>query len=771
MVVFHLTNEEAIMARWPFFLAIILGWFVTHLAAPDAARCEVAPGQVNKAIRDGVHYLRGIQNADGSWSGVGATELVLFALLTAGESADDPALSKALNWSLQHDPRLEGHETYVFALQNMILNIIDPVRYRDPIARNANWFINTQIDPLHGDFKGPRPVDETGSWSYHSGMRPGDNSNTQYALLGLNAAAEAGIPVPTEVWGAAKRFLESCQQPDGGWAYQWYKGPTTASMTCAGISGLSIIGMRLRQNQEILVGNSIHNCGHTSANASLERGIGWLAQHFSVKDNFGGDGRWTSYYLYGLERAGRLSGLRFIGGHDWYREGIEEFIRTQHQGSGEWYIGLGPIYTTSFALLFLAKGRTPVLVQKLRHGPGNDWDNDPDDARYLVDFAAHDWKRPLTWHVTDPGETSVEDLLQAPIAFLNGHQAPVLDATARQRLRAYIDQGGFLLVEDCCGRPAFDQGARNLIKDLFPEPEHELRLLPDEHPIWRTRYPLNAGDHPLWGVESGCRTVLVYSPRDLSCYWGLAMEHPEHPSVIAAQRLGMNVIDYATGGEPPPDKLVAGEVARSKLGTPRRGALHIAKLRHAGDWNIAPLAIPNLMTALHRKQKMDVVISHRAILPQDPNLVNFPFLYIHGRGAMTLAPADLAPLRRHLDPGSGVIFADAACGSPTFDAAFRAFVAELLPRHKLEPIPADDPLCTLQTGYDLSDVQTTAAAGNRRGPPRLEGVKLDGHWSIIYSKLDIGCALQNEPGPHCQSYTHESALKIATNVVIYSTLP
>ncbi len=311
-----------------------------------------------------------------------------------------------------------------------------------------------------------------------------------------------------------------------------------------------------------------------------------------------------------------------------------------------------------------------------------------------------------------------------------------------------------------------------MIKELFPEPEHVLRLLPDEHPIWRTRYPLNADDHPLWGVESGCRTVLVYSPRDLSCYWGLAMEHPEHPSVIAAQRLGMNVIDYATGGEPPPDKLVAAEVRaeQARHASPRRSSYRQAPARGRLEHRPAGHPQPDDGAAI-ASRTMDVVISHRAILPQDPNLVNFPFLYIHGRGAMTLAPADLAPLRRHLDPGSGVIFADAACGSPTFDAAFRAFVAELLPRHKLEPIPADDPLCTLQTGYDLSDVQTTAAAGNRRGPPRLEGVKLDGHWSIIYSKLDIGCALQNEPGPHCQSYTHESALKIATNVVIYSTLP
>ena len=53
----------------------------------------------------------------------------------------------------------------------------------------------------------------------------------------------------------------------------------------------------------------------------------------------------------------------------------------------------------------------------------------------------------------------------------------------------------------------------------------------------------------------------------------------------------------------------------------------------------------------------------------------------------------------------------------------------------------------------------------------MEGVKLNGHWVIIYSKIDIGCALERQQGLDCKGYTHESALRIASNVVIYSTLP
>ena len=146
---------------------------------------------------------------------------------------------------------------------------------------------------------------------------------------------------------------------------------------------------------------------------------------------------------------------------------------------------------------------------------------------------------------------------------------------------------------------------------------------------------------------------------------------------------------------------------------PKRGALRIAKLRHAGDWNVAPLAVPNLMDALRKPPcRFDVVINHKELFPRDPNLVNYPLIYIHGRAAFSFAKEDLDALRRHLEPGGGTLFADAACGSPAFDAAFRRFVAELLPD---QPAGADPPrrraLHHARSASTSSDVQYTKAAG------------------------------------------------------------
>jgi len=43
-----------------------------------------------------------------------------------------------------------------------------------------------------------------------------------------------------------------------------------------------------------------------------------------------------------------------------------------------------PLVGTSFALLFLSKGRWPVLLGKLQYGPGNDWNQHRSDVGNLT---------------------------------------------------------------------------------------------------------------------------------------------------------------------------------------------------------------------------------------------------------------------------------------------------------------------------------------------------------------------------------------------------
>jgi len=750
-----------------------LGIPIVLIALGRPARADVTSEKVERSIRDGVRYLKGKQGPDGSWGDVdqaartGPTSLAVLALLTAGEKPGSPTIQRALEHLRQFRPD-QLNSTYAISLQTMAFAAAEPERDRNRILANVEVLEHAQIK------QGERTV-WPGTWNYISPRwNPGDNSNTQYALLGLNAASEAGLTIRPEVWALSRQYFELSQNRDGGWGYTPRHKQSTGSMTCAGVSGLVLAGSRRYESLERLQGETIRDCGKGGFNASLARGIDWLANHFDVKQNFGNGQQWKFYYLYALERAGRLGGVRFFGQYDWYRLGAEEIVSLQNPLSGFWRGGgaENDVVATSFALLFLAKGRAPVLINKLRHPPEQDWNNDPDDIRNIVSIVSADWKHLLAWQVVDPRTASIQDMLQAPIVFFNGHLAPDFSQAAKDNLKRYIEQGGFIFAEACCSNRAFDEGFKALMREMFAQEGVELKPLSADHPVWRAKHLLSPDVHPLWGIEHGCRTVVIYSPLDLSCYWNLSERSPANPAVIRSIKVGQNIIDYATGREMPADKLAIHDVIDFKRDNIKRGALQIAKLKHGGDWNIAPQAIPNLMEVLRKPPlSFDVVISQKELLPRDPNLIYYPLIYIHGRAVVSFDDADLEALRKHLDPGAGTLFADAACGSPMFDGSFRKFVALLLPNNPLVPIPRDDELYSTKVGYDLSQSQFTEAAGGVRDFPQLEGVKINNHWAIIYSKLDIGCALERHTGMECKGYTHESAVKIAANIVIYSTLP
>jgi hypothetical protein len=766
----HIMIHYARRLRWIGLVALLL---VAQLAiGRNAARAGVTSEEVEHAIRAGTRFLIERQRRDGSWPDVagnaptGTTGLITLALLTAGEKPDLPVIQRALGFLRQFGPQ-QLNSTYAISLQTMVFAAADPERDRARIVANVDWLERAQHKLVKGEFW-------PGNWTYNQLRAPGDNSNTQYALLGLNAAAEAGILVRPEVWSLSRIYFEQYQNRDGGWGYTPRVRQSTGSMTCAGLASLIIAGSKPFQSAERVDGDKIHGCGEGGFDPHVLRGINWIANHFTVDENFGHGQQWKHYYLYGLERAGRLAGVRFFGQNDWYRLGADELVRTQNKLGGFWG-GAGQeagLLATSFAVLFLAKGRAPVLINKLAHLPVGDWNNDADDVRNLVNIVSHDWKNLLTWQVIDPNIATVSDMLQAPIAFFNGHHSPVFPVPARKNLRDFVDQGGFIFADACCGNLEFDGGFRRLIKEVFPEEEYQLKKLPPDHPIWRSKHILSPEIHPLWGIEHGCRTVVIYSPKDLSCYWNQSERGPTNPAVLKAIKIGQNVIDYATGREMPADKLTIHEVHRFKPDAPQRGALRIAKLKHSGEWNIAAQAIPNLMDVLRRPPlSYNVVNTQKELFPTDPSLIYYPLVYIHGRAAITFNTDEMQALRQHLEPGGGTLFADAACGSAAFDASFRHFVAQLLPDHPLVPIPRDDALMTDKVGFDLKDVQYTQAAGGHRDYPQLEGVKLNEHWAIIYSKFDIGCALERHTGLDCKGYTHASAVKIAANVVINSTLP
>jgi hypothetical protein len=772
--------------------------------AASTVRADVTAEQVRDAMNRGVAYLKSQQLADGNWPDFapnqegGLTGLCTLALLNAGVGPEDDSVRRALAWLRQH----RFDHVYSVALQTMVFCKAEPTKDMLLIQRNVEFFERNQIR------EGPTK----GSWAYPGSIgggasASGDNSNTQFALLALHDAERLGAEIQPNTWRFSKAYFEDCQNPDGSWGYK-KANPGTGSMTCAGIASMIIVNDAVHLPDARVSGEEILCCGQGKVDdAAVGRGFEWLGRHFSVARN-PNQRQYALYYLYGVERVGRLTAQRFIGEHDWYREGADHLVSNEIAGAdywkGEGYAETNELVATSFALLFLSKGRRPVLLAKARLGQGNDWNQHRGDVANLTAYVESKWKMDMTWQVIDPRPASVDDLLQSPVVYLSGKEDPLPRDPAEQdrlarKLRDYLDRGGFLFAESNCGGKAFDTAFRALMEKVFPEPEYRLRLLDPEHPVWHAEQPVKPEQiRQLWGIDFGCRTSVVYAPPDppdaprasLSCLWELsrpgrlAKSRSPYPESVRAQidgalAIGINVLAYATNRElRPKDEIPRQSTKASKSAVPGRGEVAIANLRHPGGCNAAPRALATLLETAGSELKIRTPAEGPTINITDDALWNYHLVFMQGRTAFRLTDAERRRLRQYVERG-GVIFANSICASDAFTESFRREMAAIFPDHPLEGIPPTDAMLTPgYGGFDLStvtrhDPEKATGAGpmkvaERKVAPTLEGVKLADRWVVVFSPYDISCALEKHNSLECRGYTRQDAARIALNVLLYS---
>src|SRR5262249_35012966 len=96
---------------------------------------------------------------------------------------------------------------------------------------------------------------------------------------------------------------------------------------------------------------------------------------------------------------------------------------------------------------------------------------------------------------------------------------------------------------------------------------------------------------------------------------------------------------------------------------------------------------------------------------------------------------------------------------------------------KLEPISPNDELYSRElNGEEIASVRCRRPGPDGgRGrpefqvlPPELEGVKYRGRWVVIYSKYDLGCALEKAPSPECIGHDYDGAVRLGRAAVLYA---
>ena len=331
--------------------------------------CKALLARVDDAMKDFAWATGSESNA--AWT--------LYTLVIGRADRNDPSFGRLLNFCL--DKKLE--RTYYAATLAMALEALDRTKYRGQIERCAQFLIDNQCVNGQWDYgqEVPLPkITESIGGSGSGGGKPGataaktrlkrqaktarasgDNSTTQFALLGLRAAEDAGFEVPSATWQAALTWWASCQRQDGGWNYG--EAPTVRSeasfpaMTEGGLGSTILCLFHLGRKWE----NS----------PSVKAAQTWIGKNFDLERNplprAGADFLGYQYYhLFALQRAGQLAETKVFGPHTWYDEGAAYLLGKQ-KPDGSWlsvHRHGNAIHDTCFAVLFLARATRAVVYSK-----------------------------------------------------------------------------------------------------------------------------------------------------------------------------------------------------------------------------------------------------------------------------------------------------------------------------------------------------------------------------------------------------------------------
>lgn len=208
------------------------------------------------------------------------------------------------------------------------------------------------------------------------------------------------------------------------------------------------------------------------------------------------------------------------------------------------------IIALSLVLGGLAQNSTTVKIALLKYGGGGDWYSNPTSLPNLITFANENLKTNIHPEPATVEPNSIE-LFNYPFIHMTGHGNVLFSNYEVEMLRAYLQSGGFLHIDDNYGMDPF---VRRELKKVFPD--QELVELPFSHPIYHQKYNFEKGLPKIhehdgkpaqgFGLFYEGRLVVFYSfETDLGDGWESYQVHkdPDHIRQQALQ-MGANILSF-----------------------------------------------------------------------------------------------------------------------------------------------------------------------------------------------------------------------------------
>jgi hypothetical protein len=190
-------------------------------------------------------------------------------------------------------------------------------------------------------------------------------------------------------------------------------------------------------------------------------------------------------------------------------------------------------------------------IVRLKYNGGGDWYNDPSAEVNLLRFVSQNTniKVKSEYKFVD---ISSEEIFSYPFLFMTGHGNVVFSKDDASRLRKYLENGGFLYIDDDY---SLDKAVRREMKKVFPE--NTFVELPFSHGIYNILYDFSSGppkthkhdENPPQGlgIIIDKRLAVYYTfESNPSDGWADPEVHKDSPSKREeAFRFGTNIILWA----------------------------------------------------------------------------------------------------------------------------------------------------------------------------------------------------------------------------------
>jgi squalene cyclase len=236
-------NRHPCAAATGALLTFLLSLRLAPLAWGAAAECKVTP-EIERAVVRGLDYLARTQRPDGTWGDSygqtsGVVGLAMLTFLAHGEQPDEGKYGHVIRRAVDYIVRTQepngllcgggGSPMYSHGFATLALGevygMLDDPRIGPALQKAVGLIVTAQ--------------NAQGGWRYSVGSSDSDTTVSGAQMIGLRAAASAGIEVPIKTIEHGVKYYLSCFCPGGGFGYT---GPDGPNLPRAGI-GLLVLSL------------------------------------------------------------------------------------------------------------------------------------------------------------------------------------------------------------------------------------------------------------------------------------------------------------------------------------------------------------------------------------------------------------------------------------------------------------------------------------------------------------------------------------------------